>query len=105
MMTLTPAEDKMVRRIRKTVREWPRARWVLLIVAIGGIAVYLRLWKQMYDLIEGVSLGVAGYTLIVPFFVFAPAMCGWLLGFVLSQWRGDPIRTLLLRLIDESNKK
>jgi hypothetical protein len=109
-MHLTPQETKLIEKLRKEVRHWPRTRW--LVLAIGVLCTFLFIvWCYFLRLLilETGHQTESGDTFIFAlvwtkccmFLVFAT----WSFATLWRNWRGDMNRILLLRLLDAQQKE
>lgn len=102
-MKLSESELEMVEVLRKKNQQWKWARWMCLFLAAGDLIVTNHLWRCLLD-VSGRSDPLL-FATIVPFLVLNLAVAGFLVGFALSQWKGNPTSVLLVKLIDELEKK
>jgi len=102
------AESAAVERIRKKIRNWPRARWVILTIGIVamGMAIGMLVWA--HGNAEAIGTNLGGYT---PVFMFMFAILGtkiellfalglFMVVWVASRWHGRPEDLILLALAD-----
>jgi hypothetical protein len=104
----TPQELKMVERMRKAERLWPRMRWVLLIAGTFCALVHLALLWQAMDIAQISGLedtGLLFYSLAYPRALLGLLAGAWCIGWAIRDWHGNGNRTLLLRLIDDCQKR
>lgn len=107
-MLSVSAQSKALERLRSKVRNWPRARLVILISGILeiGVAIGMVIWGHRNAEAIGTNLG--GYT---PVFMFMFAILGtkieilFALGvsmvvWVVVRWHGRPEDLILLSLAD-----
>jgi hypothetical protein len=103
-MQLTPQDLKLVERLRKQERRWPRDRWILLLVGIFSLACYGYIVTSLYcglDFENLQSINVLVFAVLWPkclmMFLFAVYFIGW----AIRDWNGNANRRLLLRLLEE----
>jgi hypothetical protein len=110
MLHLTPQETKLIEKLRKQNRQWPRIRW--LVLALGVLSTFLFVaygyFLRLLILESGRQIDSAGvlifallWTKCCMYFVFAT------LSFAIAwrNWRGDVNRMLLLRLLEAQQKE
>ena len=106
---LTPRENKLLERLRKQERQWPRLRWFLVgtgifaVLCSGFIAVEL---IQHIDTMLAVHDDVLSRGWLLGFALFWPK-CLLLFGFgvffiiwAIINWHGNANRVLLIKLLD-----
>jgi hypothetical protein len=110
-MQFTPQETRLIAKLRKQNRQWPRTRWLVLAIAVLSIFVCVGWGYFVY------SLTLASNTSPLDsgdFFVIAllwTKCClwfwigTWALVTVSTKWHGDVNRMLLLRLLDAQEKQ
>ena len=107
-MEFTPQEMKLIERLRKEERRWPRSRWILLGMAAFILAVYGCILAQIIGVLQsGEPRDDA--TFMVAFFwpkclvgfCFAVYFIVW----AIRDWHGDVKRMLLLRLLDAQQRE
>ena len=80
-MTLDEKDNKLVEQLKNETTRWPAVRWVLSVV--GVILIILGIASdEMVSAIVGVGS----------------------LAYAIQYWRGSPTATLLLRLLEHSQK-
>jgi len=110
-MQFTPQEAKLIERLRKRERRWPRDRWILLVGAVFLLAGYGYVLARVVGLLQSESFSeIPGATFLVvaifwPKCLLAFCLGGWLIGLAIRDWHGNVHRMLLLRLLDEQEKK
>jgi hypothetical protein len=110
-MQFTPQEIKLVERLRKRERCWPRTRWVLLAAAAFVFVVYAYVLAQLVDGLQSNTFSEIPGAMALIVAVFWPkCLLGFCIGFYLvglaiRDWHGNVERMLLLRLLDEQQKK
>ena len=113
-MQLTPREVKMVARLRKTERLWPRLRWAVLGAGIFAWAVYGYIAFSICDRLQSADAGHDSFGSYVWLAGFAMMWPKCLLGFVVGtclivlairDWHGNVNRVLLLKLLDAQEKQ
>lgn len=102
-MEFTSHELKLIERLRKQERQWPRARWILLVSGVLGIIAYGYFSFWVIHFIEPGSFG-EGEVLLFAFFwpkcLLMVCIAGFLLGWAIRDWRGNTNRVLLLKLLN-----
>src|SRR5258708_4963122 len=106
-MQFTPREMKLIERLRKQERQWPRLRWVLL---AGGLlcTVALGLYGHtLFSLVSGLnSAEPTSADTVLAIAIFFPkclvhlAIATWAFAKASTDWHGNANRMLLLRLLD-----
>jgi hypothetical protein len=111
-MEITPRELKKIERLRKLERQWPRYRWIMLVVGIVVNAGYMGLlifYFHEFFPAETNSSKFREFDFSVAIFVFALIWPKVLLGFcfgswyiivAIRDWHGNINRILLLKLLD-----
>ena len=103
-MNLSESEARMLTKLHKAQNAWRWYRWFLLafglVFGVGAMTVHE--WARLLSLeypgmVRMISQLVA---LTYTFSVFA----GYALGTAIARWHGDPVKTLLLKLVDENEK-
>ena len=102
-MQLTTAERKLMERLRKRERKWPRDRWILL---IGGGLICALYVAMLLGLLGRLDLETPDSTYVGLFLFIWPVcliMCLFGTYFVvwaIAEWHGNPTRRMLLKLLD-----
>src|SRR5882724_2699504 len=98
-MEFTQHEMKLIDRLRRDERRWPRLRWIILAAgvllaanAIFGLAVCL-----VVDFGDDAPFQLA---LLLPMSLFLAGFAAGLVAWAFRDWHGDVKRMLLLRLLD-----
>jgi hypothetical protein len=110
-MQFTPPELKMIERMRKQECRWPRARWVLLIGSVFLLAGYGYILARLVMLLLSDSFAeIPGATALIIAVFWPKCLLGIcigaaLIGLAIRDWHGNVQRMLLLRLLDEQQKK
>lgn len=102
-MKLSDSEIRMVEKMRKQQRQLRRWRFPLLAFYCLLTITWFALLVEVYRFPSGdisIKLLMAAYWL-PPIYGFL-VLCSFQVG---RLWRGDPAQELLLRLIDESQKR
>jgi len=112
-MQLTPREQKLIERMRKQERQWPRLRWFMIgtgifaVLCSGFIVVEL---MQHIDTIVAAQDDVMSRGWMLGFALFWPKSL-MLFGFgvffiiwAIRDWHGNANRMLLLRLLEAQQK-
>jgi hypothetical protein len=102
-MQLTPQEVKFVERLRKRDRQWPRNRWIMLVVGFFALACYGYITISMFRRMDFEHLelhDVLFFALLWPkcllMFLLGMGFIVW----AISDWHGNANRKLLLKLLD-----
>ena len=93
----------LVERLRKRERQWPRYRWILLVVGVFGLACCTYILISMFNYLDFEHLElyhVLFFALIWPkcllMFILGMGLIVW----AITDWHGNANRTLLLKLLD-----
>jgi hypothetical protein len=102
-MQFTSQEMKLIERLRKQERRWPRVRWALLGTGVFVAACYsyilLGLYRSLhFDTLP--SYEVLFFALMWPKCLLGMIGAAWLIVWPLTNWHGSVRRMLLLRLLD-----
>ena len=102
-MQLTPQEVTLVERLRKRERQWPRNRWILLVVGVFGVACYTSILICMLLQMDYEHLEL--YQVLIFALIWPKCLLIFILGlgfivWAISDWRGNANRKLLLKLLD-----
>jgi hypothetical protein len=102
-MEFTPQETKLIERLRKQERRWPRVRWALLAtgVFLAACCTYtlVGLCRSLhFDTLP--SSEVLFFAMLWPYCLLAMLGATWLIVWPLTSWHGSVNRMLLLRLLD-----
>ena len=107
-MKFTAQEMKLIDRLRKQERRWPRIRWILLVVAAFSLAVYGYIAAQIVIKLESGQPG-DNSTFMVAFFwpkcLLGFCLAAWFIAWAIRDWHGNVQRMLLLRLLDAQLKE
>jgi len=106
-MNFSAQERKLVERLRKQERQWRVTRWLLLIMGVGIAAAWSWLLWYTYKLVGADREGVSELLLALayPKVLFGLMVAAGMVGFALRDWWGHPTRLLLLKLIDELDRR
>ena len=104
-MNYDKKEEKMIQYLREEIKVWRKGGRIFVLVtglfiALGSIGIIFKI-KEIITLIPEASnmvLPVIPITLV--FSVFA----GFLLSNSILQWHGDPVKILLLKLIESKEE-
>jgi hypothetical protein len=108
-MQFTPQESKLIERLRKQERKWPRTRWILIGMAAFGFAIYGYVAYILFSTLDSKTFSPADSALL--FAVFWPkallmmVFASWFIVFAVRDWHGNVERMLLLRLLDAHQKQ
>ena len=103
-MQFTATEVKLIEKLRKQERRWPRTRWILLGMAAFAWAAYGYFGYQIVSFVDSQTFDQSDKALMVAFF-WPKCLMGflfgaWFLAVVICDWKGNVNRMLLLKLID-----
>ena len=108
-MQFTPRELKLIERLRKQERKWPRTRWILIGMAACGFAIYGYVAYMLFSTLDSKTFSPTDSALL--FAVFWPkallmmVVASWLIVLAIRDWHGNVERMLLLRLLDAHQKE
>lgn len=107
-MQFTPQELKLIERLRKQERMWNRTRWILLAMGVLTIGVYAYIAIWIFGALGSEELSADDQALIVAFFwpkvLFGNLLAAVLIGLAVRDWRGNAMRMLVLRLLEDHQK-
>jgi hypothetical protein len=113
-MQFTAREMKLVGRLRKQERQWPRLRWLLLGGGIFFWACYGYIVISLIDNVHSAETGeqdflshawLFGFALLWPKCLLGIAIGAWLIVVAIRDWHGNVNRMLLLKLLDAQQKE
>jgi len=115
-MQLTTRELKLVERLRKQERQWPRMRWFALGTGIFVWACYGYILISLFDHLHLTETGREDFPpqawgWLFLFAMFWPkcligfAFGAWLIGSAIRDWHGNVNRMLLLKLLEAQQKE
>ncbi len=105
-MKMKADDQRQIDRLRADDRRWPFVRWFYVLIGGGLIVGGIRLFLQAVHTVgEDPTFGLAVATLLLPVIPLAWCLGAILLREALHKWGGDPVRKLLLRLIEDSEAK
>jgi len=108
-MQFTPQEMKLIERLRKQERLWPRTRWILLGVAAFGFATYGYVAYVLFSVLDSKTFSPADTALVFAFFwpkaLLMVLLTSAFIAMAVRDWRGNVHRMLLLRLLDAHEKE
>ena len=102
-MQFTPRETKLIERLRKQERRWPRMRWALLAAGVFAACCYTYILIALYHTLHFDTLPsyeVLFFAMLWPKCLLGMILAGWLIAWPISNWHGNVSRMLLLRLLD-----
>lgn len=108
-MRFTPQEMKLIERLRKQERRWPRTRWILLGMAAFILVAYGYVAYLLFSTLGSETASPADSALL--FAIFWPKVILMLVGagafiaLAIGNWHGNVHRMLLLRLLDAQQKE
>jgi hypothetical protein len=111
MIRFTPQELKLIERLRKQERRWPRMRWMFLVVAAFLLAEYGFFAVVVIHMLDTGKLTTDPTLVLVVLAFFWPkcllAFCfaAWLIVVATRDWHGNVERMLLLRMLDDRQKE
>ena len=103
-MQFTLQEMKLIERLRKQERRWPRTRWVLLAGGAFTYAAYGYITYALFSRLGSDEFGKGSTDLLLTIywpkcllgFLFAT----WCMAVAFRDWHGNVHRMLLLKLLD-----
>ena len=108
-MQFTPLEMKLIEQLRKQERRWPRTRWILLVMAAFGFAVYGYVALFLFSTLDSQTFSPADSALLFAFFwpkaLLIMVIASGFIALAIRDWRGNVHRMLLLRLLDAHEKE
>ena len=108
-MRFTAQEMKLIERLRKQERRWPRNRWIVVgmaafILAGSGYIAHL-LFSTLDTEIFSPTDSALLFALFWPKVILWAGLAGVFVGLAIRDWRGNVQRMLLLRLLDAQQKE
>lgn len=110
-MQFTPQETKLIEKLRKQNRQWPRTRWLVLAIGLlssivcGGWGYFV----YMLTLASNRSPLDSGDAFIIALLWTKCCLWFWIgmwaFVTVCTKWHGDVNRMLLLRLLDAQERQ
>jgi hypothetical protein len=103
VMNFTPEERRLVEGLRKKERQWRVARWILL---PGGV-VTMTLWGWLLWIVfhrldsQRPEEAAEMVAFVYPTALFGLSAAAFMMALAIRDWRGNPERVLLLKLLDE----
>jgi amino acid permease len=108
-MQFTAQEMKLIERLRKQERRWPRTRWILLVMAAFGLAIYGYVAYFLFSTLDAQTFSPADSALLFavlwPKALLMAVIAGAFIALAVRDWRGNVHRMLLLRLLDAHQKE
>jgi hypothetical protein len=108
-MQFTPQELKLIERLRKQERRWPRTRWILLGMAAFLLAAYGYIAYRLFGTLGSETFSPADSALLFALFwpkvLLMAVMAGAFIALAVRDWHGNVHRMLLLRLLDTHQKE
>ena len=128
-MQFTTQEAKLIERLRKEERRWPRTRWIFLLMIVFILAIEGFLSSQVLAMAHGAvhqaveqskdmpadfqtftitqasQEMIFGFALFWPQFLLGLGVVGWLFAVLIRDWHGRVERVLLLRLLDAQQRE
>jgi len=108
-MHFTTQEMKLIERLRKQERRWPRTRWILIGMAAFTLAIYGYITHLLFSTVGSGTFSPADsaflFALYWPEVFFLAVMAGACLALAVRDWRGNVRRMLLLKLLDAQQKE
>src|SRR5258706_5593623 len=102
-MQFTEQETKLIQRLRRQERLWPRTRWALIGTGVFVAACYTYILVDLYRSLHFDSLPsdeVLLFAIYWPKCLLGMLLAVWLITWPLAHWHGNVNRMLLLRLLD-----
>src|SRR5687768_1937175 len=99
-MQFTPPELKLIERMRKQERRWPKARWFLLIGSLFLLACYGYILTRVVMILQSDSLAeIPGATALIVAVFWPKCLLGFciggaLIGLAIRDWHGNVQRML-----------
>ncbi len=113
-MQLTAREQKMVARLRKAERLWPRWRWAVLGAGVFAWAVYGYIAFTLANRLQSIetdrgnfefNIWLVGFAMMWPKCLIGFALGAFLIVLAIKDWHGNTNRVLLLKLLDAQQKQ
>jgi uncharacterized membrane protein HdeD (DUF308 family) len=108
-MNFTPQERKMIERLRKQERQWRWGRWMSLVSGIFSAGICIAIFCMVVTRIQSKSADIASSALLLslsfPIILIFTGHATICLLLAIRDWHGNTARTLLLRLLDECDKR
>jgi hypothetical protein len=108
-MQFTTREMKLVERLRKQERRWPRTRWILLGMVAFILAAYGYIAYLLFHTLGSETFSPADSALLFAIFwpkvILMTGLAGVFIGLAIRDWHGNVHRMLLLRLLDAQQKE
>ena len=108
-MQFTPQEMKLIERLRKQERRWPRTRWILLGMAAFILAAYGYVAYLLFSTLDSQTFSPADSALLFALYwpkaLLMTVMAGAFIALAVRDWHGNVHRMLLLRLLDAHQKE
>ncbi len=108
-MQFTPQEMKLIERLRKKERFWPRTRWVLLGMVVFFLTALCYMAYFLFHTLDSETFSPADSALVFAIvcskFYLMIGVTVVFLGLAIRDWHGNVHRMLLLRLLDAQQKE
>ena len=112
-MQFTPQEMKLIERLRRQERQWPRARWLLLATGIFVPVCYTPILVRFFGTlrldetpqVENLVWKLFNFLLFYPTCLIGFCLAAWLITLAIIHWHGNAHRMLLLKLLDAQPKE
>ena len=108
-MQFTPREMKLIERLRKQERHWPRTRWILLGMAAFILVAYGYVAYLLFSILDSQTFSPMDSALVFAFIwpklLLMTVMAGAFIALAIRDWHGNVNRMLLLRLLDAHQKE
>jgi hypothetical protein len=105
-MQFTAQEMKMIERLRKQQRQWPRWRWVILAIGVLFTVDLFLYGNTLFALASQLQSErpaspdtVLAIAICFPKCLVQVAIAAWAYAKVITEWHGNVSRTILLRLL------
>jgi hypothetical protein len=108
-MEFTAQESKLIDRLRKQERLWPRMRWFCIGAALIVFVTYICLGIMLFKRCLSGGFSTAEVALFVALFwpkaLMMMGFAGVAVGIAIRDWHGNANRMLLLKLLDAQQKE
>ena len=102
-MQLTENEQKLVDRMQRQERSWVRGKWFAILTAVTTFAGFLLGFLWLHSQVKNdAPAAVAVVAFLSPILWLFCVTGSYWLARAIRDWRGNPERTLLLKLINEA---
>ena len=110
MIEFTPQEVRLINGLRKAELQWRRMRWMSTAAAALSMVCGVLVMKWLINEIEAAARFSESHQAVIiaiiwPTFLLYALVVGGAVGVAVSSWFRDPIRPLLLKLLDAQQKQ